>query len=146
MKKPFFTSPSDYPEPLNVLGDSITVLARLEQVGDYAVTLNYGHEGNGPPPHSHAWDETFFVVKGEVDFTIDGQTRVAKEGTLVHFPAGTVHSFKFGPGGAHLLEISGRGSQAVEMFTALDREVPGADQDVGKLVRVLQENGVELAG
>ncbi|CUK16401.1 Cupin domain protein [Ruegeria denitrificans] len=144
MKKPFFTSPSNYPEPLNVLGDKITVLARLDQIGDYAITLNFGHEGNGPPPHTHPWDETFFVVKGVVHFTIDGEAKVAKEGTLVHFPAGSVHSFKFGPGGAHLLEISGRGSQAVEMFTALDRDVPGPVQDGAILAEVLRRTGVEL--
>ncbi|WP_170533403.1 MULTISPECIES: cupin domain-containing protein [Ruegeria] len=146
MKTPFFTSPSDYPEPLNVLGDKITVLARLEQIGDYAVTLNYGHEGNGPPPHTHPWDETFFVVKGEVEFVMDGETRSAPAGTLVHFPAGTVHSFKFGPGGAHLLEISGRGSRAIEMFTDLDREAPGPVQDGAKIAEVLRKTGVELAG
>lgn len=146
MKKSFFTTPSDYPQALNVLGDRITVLARLDQIGDYAVTLNYGQEGHGPPPHSHPWDETFFVVKGKVEFVIDGEAQTATSGTLVHFPAGEVHSFRFGEGGAHLLEISGRGSRAVEMFAALDREVPGEEVDFEKVAEVLGKTGVTLAG
>jgi len=36
-----------------------------------------GPEGSGPPPHSHPWDESFFVVKGEIDFGIDDESQTA---------------------------------------------------------------------
>ena len=64
---------------------------------------------------------------------------------MVHFPAGTVHSFKFGAGGAEVLEITGRGSRAIEMFTALDREIPPGSNDIAKTVEVLERNGVKIA-
>jgi quercetin dioxygenase-like cupin family protein len=145
MRKPFVVSPSDYDEALKVMGDQIRVLASLEQTNGYAITLVHGHEGNGPPPHWHAWDESFFVFEGEVEFEIDGEAKVAVPGTLVHFPAGSVHSFRFRPGGARLLEITGKGSRAIEMFTALDREIPVDNQDGARIAKVLRKTGVELA-
>ena len=145
MKKPFSISPSEYTEPLHVMGDKINVLARREATGSYAVTLVQGQEGNGPPPHTHDWDETFFVVRGEVEFVLEGKARLAEAGTLVHFPAGTVHSFTFGKGGADILEISGEGTQAVEMFSALDREIAVGSEDLARTAEVLEQNGVKLA-
>ena len=144
-KQPFAVNPKDYPPALNVMGDKIDVLAKIAATGDYAITLVHGHEGNGPPPHSHGWDESFFVIKGNIKFSFGGESRLAVPGTLVHFPAGTVHSFKFGAGGAEVLEITGRGSRAIEMFTALDREIPPGSNDIAKTVEVLERNGVKVA-
>ena len=143
-KQPFAISPKDYPPALNVMGDKISVLAEIAATGAYAITLNHGREGNGPPPHSHDWDESFFVVKGNVEFNFGGETLVAVPGTLVHFPAGTVHSFKFCAGGAELLEITGKGSRAIEMFTALDHEIPPGSNDIAKTQEVLERTGVKV--
>lgn len=144
MRKPFFVLPDEYPDALNVMGDQVRVLVSPNQTNGYAITLVQGHEGDGPPPHRHAWDESFFVFEGEVEFVIDGETKVAVPGTLVHFPAGTVHSFQFGTGGAQIVEITGMGSRAIEMFTAIDREIPVDNQDGAKIAEVLRSSGVEL--
>ncbi|MCV0428129.1 MAG: cupin domain-containing protein [Roseibium sp.] len=145
MTKPFSISPAEYADALNVMGDKINVLARRETTGSYAITLVQGHEGNGPPPHSHQWDESFFVIRGEVEFTFEGKTKRAVTGTLVHFPAGTVHSFTFCKGGADVLEITGEGTQAIEMFSALDREIAAGSNDLARTAEVLEQNGVKLA-
>ena len=65
----------------------------------------------GPPPHSHNWDESFYVVAGEVEFTCSGNTVVCSPGTLVHVPAGTVHSFRYLADGCDVLEITGQGGR-----------------------------------
>lgn len=144
-KQPFAVSPADYAPALNVMGDQITVLAKMAATGGYAITLVHGYEGSGPPPHSHDWDESFFVIKGTVEFDFGGETKVAVPGTLVHFPAGAVHSFKYGAGGAEVLEITGTGSRAIEMFTALDHEIPPGSHDFAKTQEVLEWNGVKVA-
>ncbi|MEM7224692.1 MAG: cupin domain-containing protein [Pseudomonadota bacterium] len=143
-KQPFAVLPEDDTPALSVFGDKITVLATSAATGGSAITRLYGREGSGPPPHSHDWDESFFVIRGEVEFSFGGETRLARPGSLVHLPAGTVHSFRFGPGGAELLEITGAGSRAVELFTALDREVPTGTEDPAKIAAVMAENGVTL--
>lgn len=142
--QPFSVTPEDYGPALSVMGDKIDVLARIEATGTYAITLVHGHEGNGPPPHRHDWNESFFVIRGNVEFSFEGETKMAVPGTLVHFPAGTVHSFRFCAGGADVLEITGEGSRAVDMFTALDREIPDGAEDIPRIIEVLARNGVTV--
>jgi len=38
-------------------------------------------------PHSHPWEESFYVTKGTVQFTCNDQTFDCHEGTLVNVPA-----------------------------------------------------------
>ena len=58
--------------------------------GEMEIFLQDGVEGSGPPPHYHPWDESFYVVSGEIAFGIEDYESVAPAGTLVHLPAGTV--------------------------------------------------------
>lgn len=119
--KPFIVGPDQRPPALNVMGARITVLAPEMAMSDMQLTYQSGDEGIGPPPHSHDWDETFFITKGEVLFTCGGNTSTCCAGSLVHVPGGTVHSFRFGPGGGEILEITGKGSNAIRMFTDMSR-------------------------
>ena len=96
---------------------------------DLQITYQTGEEGIGPPPHRHDWDESFFVTKGEILFSCGGTTSSCKAGTLVHVPAGTMHAFSFGSGGGELLEITGRGSNAIRMFTGISQHTPQRPPD-----------------
>lgn len=144
-KEPLVVAPDDYDRALSVVGTEVTVLASKAATGGYEITYQRGDEGTGPPPHSHDWDEAFFVTKGSVAFSVDGETSVATAGTLVHLPGGTVHGFTYGPGGGEMLEITGEGTMASQMFTAVDREIPPGPPDIPKIVQVLNKNGVTLA-
>jgi len=99
-------------------------------------------EGTGPPPHSHDGDEAFYVLKGEIHFLCDGKDYACTVGTLVHVPRGTVHGFRYGAGGGQMLEITGAGALAAQMFTAIDKEILPGPPDVPKLLDVLTRNGV----
>jgi quercetin dioxygenase-like cupin family protein len=105
------------------MGAKITVLAPETAMSDLQITYHAGEEGIGPPPHSHNWDETFFITKGEVLFACNGNTSNCDTGTLVHVPAGTVHAFRFGPGGGEILEITGKGSNAIQTFTSISQKM-----------------------
>jgi len=142
--KSFVIQPGDRKPPLAVLGTQVTVLASADNSSDQRITLQSGAEGTGPPPHSHAWDESFFVSGGLVRFTCDGETTMCVAGAFVHVPAGTVHSFSYGPDGGEIIEITGRHSNAIEMFCALSREMPPGPPDLAKAVQVLGENGVRV--
>ena len=140
----FVVSPKTYEPALNVLGVSVTVLASNIQTQGYEITLQSGGEGAGPPPHRHVWDESFFVLRGKVEFSIDGKAGLCGPVTLVHLPAGTVHSYRFGAGGGELFEITGQGGNATRMFDRVSREVPPGPPDVPALTSLLQQNGVTL--
>ncbi len=130
---------------LNVVGVQVTVLASNAATQSYGITFQRGDEGTGPPPHSHDWDEAFYILEGEICFICAGATYDCPVGTLVHVPRGTVHAFIFGRGGGQMLEITGSGSLAAQMFTAVDSEIPVGPPDIPKLLDVLLRNGVNVA-
>lgn len=134
--KQLVVKPDERNPALNVIGVQITVLVSESDSSAQKITLQAGDEGAGPPPHHHPWDESFYVTRGEVLFTCDGQSTVCTPGTLVHVPAGTIHAFQFGPEGGEMLEVTGAGSQAIAMFSALDREIPPGPLDVPKVVEI----------
>ena len=142
--KPFVVAPKDYAPALNIVGEHVTVLASGEATESYEVFLQRGPEGSGPPPHSHPWDESFFVVKGEIDFGIGAESTTALAGTLVHLPAGTVHWFRFGRGGAEMVSITSR-LGASKMFTDLARELAPVNPDLEKFAEVGAPHGLKLA-
>jgi quercetin dioxygenase-like cupin family protein len=142
--RPFILKPGDRRAALNVIGTQVTVLASADEIRDHQITVQTGDEGTGPPPHSHDWDESFYVTKGQIEFTCGADMAMCGAGTLVHVPAGTVHAFRYGPGGGEMLEITGRRSNAVSMFAALDREIPPGPLDAARVIEVLGENGVKV--
>src|SRR5690606_4238268 len=93
------TLPSQRSRALDVLGTKVTILAESAATNCFGVTCQEGDEGTGPPPHSHDWDEAFFVLAGEVHFVCGNDEKCCPPGTLVYVPRGTVHGFSFGKGG-----------------------------------------------
>jgi quercetin dioxygenase-like cupin family protein len=61
----------------------------------------------GPDPHTHEDHvDSFYVLDGEVEFQVAGETVEAGPGTFVAAPPGVVHTFvRPGPGGASLLNM-----------------------------------------
>ncbi len=144
---PFVLTPATYPRPLSVVGLDITVLASAATTGSYEVTMQVGNAGSGPPLHSHPWDECFFVVKGEVDFSFTDRAVKAVAGTLFHVPAGTPHGFRIVEDGTTMMEFTGQGSRSTQMFANLDREAPRGPPtpaDVPNLIAILGRNGVTV--
>ena len=143
--QPLVLTPDQHKPALNVVGTLVTVLASNAATQSYGITLQQGDQGTGPPPHSHDWDEAFYVLRGEVGFVCDGKAYACHAGTLVHIPRLTVHGFTYGTGGGQMLEITGAGAIAAQMFTAVDAEIPPGPPDVPKLLDVLKRNGVTVA-
>jgi quercetin dioxygenase-like cupin family protein len=105
------------------------------------VFLQEGAEGSGPVPHSHPWDESFYVIRGEIEFAIEEKSMTATPGTLVHLPAGTAHWFRFGKGGGQMVSMTGQGSAASSMFTDIDSV---GSQDVEMLRDACERNGLRI--
>lgn len=140
----FVETPKDYARALSVVGEKITVLASNAATRGYEIFLQQGDEGTGPPPHRHDWDESFYVVKGKVEISYGDKTVMATAGTLVHLPAGTVHSFRFGAGGGEMISVTGKSGLASQLFANIDREIPPGPPDIPKLMAVAEKNGVTI--
>jgi quercetin dioxygenase-like cupin family protein len=68
MSRPIIKFPEQQPAPLNIVGEGITILTSKSESSGYEIFIQEGPEGSGPPPHSHDWDESFYVIKGSIEF------------------------------------------------------------------------------
>ena len=51
--------------------------------------------GGGPPTHHHnSYDEAFYVLSGEMEFRVDGETARVGAGSMAWVPRGATHSFR----------------------------------------------------
>ena len=76
-------------------GQLMTFLATAEDTqGKFALIEAVARRGNDPPPHiHHREEETFYVLEGEMTFSVGGQTIKATPGTMVCLPRDLAHSF-----------------------------------------------------
>jgi len=124
-------APQDQGRPLCVVGEHITLLAASEAAGGHEIFLQTGPAGAGPIPHSHPWDESFYVTLGEVHFGIESDLLVALPGTLVHLSAGTTHWFRWGADGGAMASVTSgrRGFEDVRRNRSRDSgQPPGCQQ------------------
>ena len=141
--QPFVVLRQDRTQPLNVVGEHITVLASAAKTGSYAIFFQGGPEDSGPPPHNHPWDEAFYVLRGEVAFGVGDRESLAVEGTLVQVPGGTTHWFRYGRGGGEMLTMtSGEGASA--FFTDVDRNVSPENPDPRKFIGIAESHGLRF--
>ena len=62
--------------------------------GQFALTEQVARKGNVPPRHiHHREDETFYILEGEMTFSVGDQTIKAVPGTSVFAPRDIPHSF-----------------------------------------------------
>jgi quercetin dioxygenase-like cupin family protein len=73
----------------------INVLLRSEQSGgEIAVMDNIVGAGfPGPPLHHHDFDETFYVLDGELTFQLEDEIFTRKQGELAFAPRNVAHTF-----------------------------------------------------
>jgi quercetin dioxygenase-like cupin family protein len=129
--------------PLQVIGEQVRVLLPAERSGGVEVFLQEGTEGIGPPPHQHAWDESYFVLEGVIEVSVGDAVHRLAAGDLLHVPGGTVHSYRNASPRTRILSVTNRPGAAA-FFAAMDREV-AFPPDLATAVAVAGRNGVRVA-
>lgn len=82
---------------LNIAGGEYRIIiSGKETNGTYAIIEMTVPVGAGPVPHSHKdFEETFYVLEGELTFTSENGTYLAQKGATVSIPkGGLIHNFK----------------------------------------------------
>lgn len=119
-------------DAINVIGEDVTVLLDTARSPGLEVFVQRGDDGIGPPPHTHPWDETYYVLEGEVCVTLadeDGNTydTNARAGDFVFVPGGTPHGYR-NVGPAMILTLcSGDEVRAAKMYQQLGGVAPGPE-------------------
>jgi len=73
----------------------IKVLLRSEQSGEHIAVMDniVGAGFPGPPLHHHDFDETFYVLEGELTFQLENELFTRKVGELAFAPRNVPHTF-----------------------------------------------------
>jgi quercetin dioxygenase-like cupin family protein len=136
-----------------VAGDVYRYLVTGEQTGGkYAVFDAFVPPGGGPPPHIHSREEEgFYILEGEIAFTVNGERIVAGPGTYANVSVGSPHAFKNETDrpARMLITVAPAGLERMfmEVGTVLE---PGATaspptaEEIGKLTEVAPKYGIEL--
>ena len=71
-----------------------TILLRTEQTADAisVVAVTVPARWEGPPLHHHAFDETFYVLDGELTFQVDDALLTRAAGELIFAARDRVHT------------------------------------------------------
>jgi quercetin dioxygenase-like cupin family protein len=98
------------------------------------------------PSHAHAYEDGFFyVLEGELQFQIAGQTTNASAGTALFIPRRTAYRVSHeGPGTARLLAIAHPGGLDLffqDLATAANTGLPFTPE---KLAPILEKHGIRL--
>lgn len=138
----------------SAVGDKYVVLATGEQTGGaYTLADAFVPPGGGPPPHYHTREEeSFYVVEGEITFTVDGKTIVGTPGTFVQIPRKTPHAFKNNSDkmGRMLVMCMPAGFEkfmaefATEIPSLDAPAVPVSPAEIAKILRVAPEYGIVM--
>ncbi|HEX5271407.1 MAG TPA: quercetin 2,3-dioxygenase [Gemmataceae bacterium] len=137
-----------------VVGDVYRFLATGEETnGQYAVFEALVSQGGGPPPHIHSREEVgFYVLEGEITFTVNGERVVATAGTFANMPVGTPHSFKNESARPARMLISLAPAGLEQMFMevgvplaeGVTTALPPTREEIERLLAVAPRYGVEI--
>jgi len=151
--KPIIRS-SQQGRTVSLVGDVYRFLATGEDTNfKYTLIEALVSPGGGPPPHVHSREEEgFYILEGEIAFTIDGKRVVATPGMFANMPVGTPHSFKnetnkpakmlatVAPAGLEkmFMEI------AVPLAEGATTALPPTKEDIEKLLVIAPKYGIEI--
>lgn len=137
-----------------VVGDVYRFLATGQETdGRYALWDALVPPGGGPPPHVHSREEEgFYVLDGEITFTVNGERVVATAGTFSNMPVGTPHSFKNESDRPARMLISVAPAGLEQMFFEVGvllaegatTALPPTKEEIEKLLAVAPKYGIEI--
>ena len=132
---------------LNIFGDiAVIKLSGDDTGGACAAWESITEPGMGPPMHRHSReDESFFVLEGEHEFSVDGQSIKAGPGAFVYAPRATKHTFRnlSSKPGRMLVSVQPAG---LEKFFGEINALPPGPPDMGKVLPIFEKYGLEFLG
>lgn len=138
----------------SVVGDRYTYLVTGEQTnGAFAMFEAYVPAGNGPPPHVHLReDEMFYVIEGEFEFNVAGESKRLGAGDFLLGQRGVPHHFKNvgGSAGRMLITVTPAGFEGffaeigIQLGSKNDEPIPPTSEAIEKLLAAAPNYGVEI--
>ncbi|MEP6982691.1 MAG: cupin domain-containing protein [Sphingomicrobium sp.] len=132
-------------QALNILGMPLTMLCEARETGGaWSLFEEEVPLGMGPPPHRHDWDEAYYILDGDIDFTIDGAPVRSSTGDFNYLPRGTVHGFKGASNLPARVLIFAAPAHGSEFFQEISREIRSLPEDGPKIPEIGRRHGIEF--
>ncbi len=138
----------------SVVGDRYTFFVTgVETNRAFAMFEAYVPPGNGSPPHvHHREDEMFYVIEGEFEFIVAGESKRLTAGDFLLGKRGVPHNFKNvgKKPGRMLITVTPAGFEdffaeiGIELSSKEDEPVPPTPEDIEKLIQAAPKYGVEI--
>lgn len=154
MTPPFLLTKPGAGRTIAVVGDAYRFLATGDDTsGRYALWEAHVPPGGGPPPHVHRREEEgFYILAGEITFTIVDQRLVLSAGMFANMPVGTPHSFKNESSQPAKMLISVAPAGLEQMFFEIGvplpegatAALPPTKEEIEKLIAIAPRYGIEI--
>ena len=132
-------------QALNILGMPLIMLCEARETGGaWSLFEEEVPLGMGPPPHRHDWDEAYYILDGDIDFTIDGEPVRSSVGDFNYLPRGTVHGFKGASDAPARVLIFAAPAHGSEFFQEINREIRSLPEDGPKIPEIGRRHGIEF--
>jgi quercetin dioxygenase-like cupin family protein len=133
-------------EALRISDATVRVLvSSRESGGRYTICQIETHGSDGPPMHTHSYEDGFFyILEGDFHFQIREESQFAPAGTSLFIPRQTPYAFTTeGPGRFLLLSQPGGMDLFFQDVNAASRGKSNVDWT--KLTSILEKHGITLA-
>jgi quercetin dioxygenase-like cupin family protein len=148
------TIASQLPTPKSLLpneGESYQLLTHIvvckitgeDTNGKYTMFEVIDTADNTVPFHSHPWEETFYILEGEVEIQVGEHRSIATVGSLNYIPANIPHKFKICSEIARMLVIISPAS-AEEFYREIAEKIPSLPADSKLLEEICAKHNVRL--
>jgi quercetin dioxygenase-like cupin family protein len=131
---------------LDILGIPMVVRIHGRDTGGVLSAVeSHDVPGGGPPPHIHRReDETFQVLEGEYEFTVDDKSFVARKGATIFAPRGIPHTYRYlgKTPGRLMCVITPAGFEG--FFEAVGALTSQQQQDIPRVITIAKEFGLEI--
>jgi quercetin dioxygenase-like cupin family protein len=144
MKQQSITVKNGQVPALSVLGTQVRFLCEADDTGNAWSLMEVTMPLNsGPPLHAHDWDEGYYIIEGEVQFTIGEQSVLAAAGDFLYTAAGMPHGFRGASERARML-ILDVPAHAGKFFKEVNREVTELQHQLPKVIEIGARNGIHF--
>lgn len=143
LQRPFDLAPEEG-KKFSVLDSVFTTKATGEDTkGAWTLYEITDTAGNGPPLHTHPWDEAFYILEGELEIQIGTKTIVATPGYFINIPGETAHAFKILSASAKFIALLSP-AQATQFYEEMGQFVSSMPPDMEKFQAIADKYDVCL--
>lgn len=131
-----------FPSPGYLVLGKISSFETNEQFGMFSCDIE---PGAGPPMHMHTFeDEAFYILEGEVEFTIGDDVQIAKPGMTVFAPRGIKHRFR-GHGDRNSKMVGFvTGSNFEKFYARYEAAINQPEPNIEEIIRIASEHGLTM--